>query len=431
MKLNVTSTPSLAGTMSPPSSKSQSIRGILFALLSKGSSTLHRVLHSSDTEDALEVARQLGATLNFSENSLELVSLGLPFNPLNSPVFSGNSGITTLFLMPLLGLRAHPEKPILMDCGAQMRLRPVSPIIDALRNLGMKIEYLKEPGKLPVQISGELKGGKTEVEGSISQYLSALLMALPCAQNDSVVEVKNLRERPYVEMTLQWLDAQNIEYRHESENETDRYFIKGKQQYTSFQATLSGDYSSASTFIAAGALLPGKIVIEGLNPDEPQGDKQLITLLQSMGADIRIEANRLIIQGGKPLTGITIDANQIPDMLPTLAVIGTYASGKTQIRNVAHARLKETDRIHSMTDGLTRMGARITEHPDGITVEKSQLKGNEVKGYDDHRTVMALSLAGMIAEGSTLIDDLTAINKTFPAFVHSMKSLGARMEIVV
>lgn len=431
MKLKVTRTLSLKGTITPPSSKSQSIRGILLALASRGVSTLNHVLQSSDTQDALEVARQFGATQAFSGQSIEISSLGLPLNPIQSTVYSGNSGITTLFLMPLLGLRANSDQPLIMDCGEQMRLRPVAPLVEALRNLGMTLEYRVEPGKLPIRIEGELLGGVTEVDGSVSQYLSALLIALPCAKNDSVVQVKNLRERPYVDMTLQWLDAQGIQYRHESMGDTDRYSIPGRQQYSPFQVTLSGDYSSASTFIAAGSLLPGRIEIEGLNQNEPQGDKELINILKNMGADISIESNRLIIQGGKPLTGITIDAKETPDLLPTLAVIGTFASGETHIRNVAHARIKETDRIHSMTEGLSRLGAHVIEHADGITLCKSQLKGNSVQGYGDHRTVMALSLAGMLAEGTTLIDDLESINKTFPDFVQLMKSLGAKMEIIL
>ncbi len=428
MKLQVTQTSSLSGTISLPSSKSQSIRSILLSLISSGTSTIQHLLDSTDTQNALDVVKQLGATLIPSQNTLEIQSVGLPLNPTDPIIYSGNSGITTLFSMPLLGLRKQPDQSIMMDCGEQMRQRPVLPLVKALRNLGMTITFLKTEGSLPIQISGELIGGETEVEGSVSQYLSALLIALPCAKKDSVIRVDHLCERPYVEMTLQWLISQGIQYTHQSLGQADIYHIHGNQHYKPFQVTLSGDYSSASTFIAAGALLPGQIEIEGLNPDDPQGDKQLISILKSMGADIQVQPKRLIIKGGAPLNGITIDACDFPDLLPTLAVIGTFASGETHIRNVASSRIKETDRIHSMMDGLTRMQANIIEHSDGMTIQNSALKGTTVSGYKDHRTVMAFSLAGMLAEGTTCISNLTAIQKTFPDFVLLMKSLGANME---
>lgn len=162
---------------------------------------------------------------------------------------------------------------------------------------------------------------------------------------------------------------------------------------------------------------------------EPQGDKQLVTLLQTMGADIVIESNHLLIRGGKELTGIKIDARDIPDLLPTLAVIGTCAVGQTEICNVAHARIKETDRIQAMATELCRMGAKIVEKEDGLVISPSTLQGCVVNGYGDHRTVMALAVAGMIADGATIITDSEAIRKTFPTFTTLMQSIGAQMEV--
>jgi 3-phosphoshikimate 1-carboxyvinyltransferase len=230
-------------------------------------------------------------------------------------------------------------------------------------------------------------------------------------------------------MTLNWLKDQNIQFSHASQGNIDTYKIKGKQQYKKIHSIISGDFTSASYLIAASVLIPGKVIVEGLAMSDPQGDKRLVTLLQEMGADIIVESKRLIIRGGKKLSGIKIDANDIPDLLPTLAVIGVYASGKTEIRNVEQARIKETDRIHSMADGLRRMGAKIDEHQDGLTVYQSLLLGCSVKGCNDHRTVMALSIAGMIAEGITIIEDGEAIKKTFPGFIKIMQSLGAKLEV--
>lgn len=427
MNLTIQKTSSLQGQVTPPGSKSQSIRGLLLALLCEGESTLSNFLWSDDTEDAIRVCHLLGANIATADHTVRVKSDGLPIRSDVKTIYSGNSGITTRFILPLLGLRQNAHGPIELDCGEQMRARPVQSLVDALRQLGLEIHYLKNEGALPVAVSGQLKGGKAEVAGITSQYLSALLIALPCALNDSEITVKNLHERPYIEMTLHWLKQQNIIYSHSKTSNTDTYHIQGKQQYKHFHATIAGDFSSASYLITAAALMKSHVIIEGLDINDPQGDKRIIPILQAMGADIRVEPSHLVVQGGKILTGIKIDANDIPDLLPTLAVIGAFATGKTEICHVRQARMKETDRIHSMTEGLRRLGCQIEEFEESMTVYSSRLHGAEVEGYDDHRTVMALSLAGMLAEGTTYIKNSEAINKTFPGFIKMMQSLGAKM----
>lgn len=429
MHLVVKKTTHLSGTVTPPSSKSQSIRGMILALLASGTSTLNNILHSEDTEDALRICEDLGCTIRNNDQQFILNSEGLPINPRTAHLNSGNSGITTRFIMPLLGLRKNNHLPITLDCGEQMRLRPIGSLVSALRNLGMTINYTQKENRFPITLSGPLLGGKTTVEGITSQYLSALLLSLPCAPEDSEIQVTNLHERPYVDLTLDWLTQQKIAYSHQRHEDSDTYFIPGRQQYHAFTTTIAGDFSSASCLIAAAALIPGQVTLLGLDMQDPQGDKALIPILQKMGAHIFIEEKKLIIEGGHPLTGIQIDANNIPDLLPALAVLGTQASGQTEIINVAQARIKETDRIHSMTEGLSLLGAKIIEHSDGMTIAHSDLKGGtSVKGYGDHRTVMALSVAGLCTEKPTCIDDAEAIGKTFPHYVTLMQSLGANMQ---
>lgn len=429
MYLKVQKSITLNGKVIPPGSKSQSIRGIILALLAEGESTLVNVLDSDDTGHALQVCKQLGVNVLQDEKKLYLKSNGVPIETHVKSINTGNSGITTRFIMPLLGLRKNSQESIIVNCGEQMRARPIKSLVTALTDLGLTIKYLEQDGILPVAVSGNLTGGSAEVEGMTSQYISALLLSLPCAEQDSQITVRNLHERPYMEMTLNWLDKQHIEYTHEHVGNTDVFQIKGKQKYKKFNATIAADFSSSSYIIAAAVLMGDLVEISGIDMQDPQGDKRLITILQKMGADICIEATHLLIRGKKPLKGIKIDANDIPDLLPTLAVIATQAIGKTEICNVQQARIKETDRIHSMTEGLRLLGASVDEHKDGLTVYQSMLSGACVKGYDDHRTVMALSLAGMLAEGLTIIDDAEAINKTFPSYVETMRSIGAVMEV--
>lgn len=428
MELLVRHTPSLSGEVQPPGSKSQSIRALFFALLGQGESMLHHLLVSEDVQAAMRVCMQLGAQVSGSSERLIVSSQGVPIPASPSILDTGDSGLTTHIVLPLLGLRQHAQVPVVLTCGEQMRARPIAPLMDAVRTLGLTLHALDAPGKLPVSVTGALTGGKVTISGMSSQYLSALLMALPCAPTDSEITVYDLQSRPYVDMTLNWLFNQRIVYHHEASLGKDVYHLPGRQRYRAFQVGISGDFSSASYLIAAAALIPGQVYIKGLDLNDLQGDRYLVQLLQDMGARIEVRSTGLMITGGKPLRGMLIDANAIPDLLPILAVVGTMASGHTTLRNVQHARLKETDRIYSMTQGLRALGATVEEQPEGMTIYQSPLQGARVKGYGDHRTVMALAVAGMLAAGHTEIEDGQAICKTYPTFVEHMQSLGSRME---
>ncbi|HEX2548439.1 MAG TPA: 3-phosphoshikimate 1-carboxyvinyltransferase, partial [Gammaproteobacteria bacterium] len=407
-----------------PSSKSETIRALFFSLLAKGESRIQHFLASEDTDDAIRVCQSLGADCQQNNKNLMITSEGIA-SDIPTHLYTGNSGITSHFVLPILGLRKNHHDEVTVDCGKLMRRRPIHLFGNALKQLGLKIHYLEKEGFFPLKISGCLMGGNAYLDGVTSQYLSALLIALPCAARDSIVTVKNLHERPYVNMTLRWLQEQNIPYTHQHIEQEDIYHIQGQSSFKNFQKKMPGDFSSASYFIAAGLFLDGKIELQGLDMRDAQGDKQLISLMRAAGANIQIFPSRIVIQGGSPLKGIDIDAKDIPDLVPTLAVIGTQMQNRMKIYNVPNARLKETDRIHSMTQGLKRLGARIEEFEDGMTVYPTQLIGSKLQGFHDHRTVMALSIAGMLAEGETIIEDAEAIHKTFPDFVKLMQQLGA------
>lgn len=443
MILKVNNTTRLIGKVTIPSSKSQCVRALLIGTLAKGESVLHNVLEADDTNVAIQVCNDLGARIQVIEPGchglcIKVKSEGAPLKTQTAKIFTGNSGITTRFVLPILGLRANSESPVLVDCDKQMRSRPIMPLTNSLGDLGMEV-VLSGPAKssLPAMVKGKLVGGKTITGGVTSQYLSSLLLTCGLANNDTVIGVKKLHERPYVEMTLNWLKEQNIEFLHihNSEFDEDLFKIKGGQKFTPFEKIIAADFSSASYFMAIGALIPGEIVVDGLDLNDPQGDKRLIDILLEMGADLEIlteeskKSSFIRIKGGRPLKGIKIDANDIPDLLPTLAVLGTRALGKTEIVNVAQARIKETDRINSMAEGLKKMGAKVEETHDSLTVYESKLYRARAHGYSDHRTIMALSLAGMLADGESQIDTAEGINKTFPNFVTLMNSLGAKMEL--
>lgn len=429
MWLHASHTDYLSGRVRAPASKSQSIRGLFFGLLSGGSCMLENCLACEDIDDACRVLSAFGMRIQYGAGALELQSPRLPFSCPVDSVYTGNSGLTTYFVLPLLGLRDTSDV-ILVECGEQMRMRPIAPLVKALRHLGLCIEYQGQDGLFPLTVSGRLIGRKTMVCGLSSQYVSSLLIALPLAEESSEIVVHGLCERPYVEMTLRWLREFGIILSHRQEKDTDYFWIQGGQSYRPFCRQIAGDFSSASYLIAASVLLPGEVLVSGLDFQESQGDKRLIVLLQEMGADIVWHEDGVLIRGGNLLRGIAIDANDIPDLLPTLAVVATQADGITTLSRVRQARIKETDRISSMTQGLRAMGACIVEGTDGMQIARSPLSGARVRGFGDHRTVMALALAGLISAGETWIDDAAAIGKTFPQFVDAMRSIGAQLEWV-
>ncbi len=425
MQLIIKKNSKFSGNIFLPTSKSETIRGLFFSLLAKGKSKIHHFLESDDTNDAISVCRKLGALLHKNNNKVMIESEGAPFDIPNNHIYTGNSGITTHFVLPLLGFRKNSTEVVTVESGKQMQQRSINSFVNALKQLGLKIEYILNDGFLPIRISGDLMGGNANLDGITSQYLSALLIALPLAPRDSILTVKNLHERPYVNMTLRWLDEQNISYSHQYIEQEDIYHIKGRSSFNNFQKKMSGDFSSASYFIAASLLLNGEIELQGLDMKDAQGDKQFISLMRNAGADIEISSSKVIVRGGRSLAGMDIDAKDIPDLVPTLAVIGTQMKSRLKIYNVPNARLKETDRIHSMAEGLRRLGAKIEEFEDGITIYPTRLTGNKLEGFHDHRTVMALCVAGMCADGETIIENAEAIHKTFPDYVKLMQKLGA------
>ena len=401
--------------------------------MANGVSTITNALESDDTTHARNIVEALGAritTLSHGDQvgiDLEVEGHGIPLLPQSNKFFTGDSGITTRFLLPMLGLRAQSKDVITLDCGEQMRQRPLRPLIDALNNLGMTVESVQKNDRCPLSCRGTLSGGNVTIDGLTSQYCSALLLSLPCAANDSVMIVEQLNERPYVEMTTRWLDEQGIRYTWKRRDGADIFTITGGQRYRPFAKTIPGDFSSASYLIAAGVLTDGEVILEGLDFQDCQPDKQLIPILKAMGANITVEEKRVVVRGGAPLTGTTIDCNDFPDLLPTLAVIATHSRGITRLTNVPQARLKETDRIHAMASELRTLGADVYEEADGLTIGQSRLQGTMVHGYQDHRTIMALAVAGFIADGETTIDTAEGINKTFPGFVNLMCELGANI----
>ncbi|HOQ04281.1 MAG TPA: 3-phosphoshikimate 1-carboxyvinyltransferase [Anaerohalosphaeraceae bacterium] len=425
MKLHVYPS-ELSGMVSIPGSKSHTIRAVAIASLASGKSRIRFPLVSGDTLSAVSCYRILGAQIDTS-NEKEWIIKGTAGKILNEhcSIDVGNSGTTLRLAMGSASL-ASPKAAIAMTGDEQIQTRPIGGLLQSLKDLGADGKCIKNNGCAPVEIRGTLKGGQTSIECFTSQFLSSLLLACPLAEKDSQINVLLLNEPDYARMTLDWLDRQGIRYEN---NGMKQFFIPGRQKYTSFDAPIPADFSSATFFLCAGALFGRDITLTGLDFTDSQPDKAVVDYLKQMGAHIEYSSEGVTISKS-PLKGIDIDMNRTPDALPAMAVTAAFAEGTTRFLNVPQARKKETDRIACMAAELKKLGADVEELPDGLIVHGGKpLHSAHLNGRADHRIVMALSLAGMVLDGCTVIDTAEAMNVTFPTYVSLMQSLGARMNI--
>ena len=424
MRLIVEKTEELKGEVTIPSSKSHTIRAVIIASLADGTSKIKNPLISEDAIAAVKACRALGANIN-TDNDQEWIIEGFngkPSKP-NGTLDLANSG-TSLRL--ITGVVTLADFEVTLDGDESLRTRPMQPLLSPLNMLGAEAVSINNDGNCPIKIKGKIQGGKVSVDGISSQFVSSLLLCTPLAEHDTEITVNNIHEAPYIKMTLKWLDEQGIKY--EKNDTLTKFKVKGNQSYKAFEKQIPGDWSSAAFPLVAAAITKSDVLLKGLDVDDVQGDKAIIDYLKKTGADITMEEQGIRIKG-KEINGVELDINNTPDALPSLSVLGCFAQGTTKLCNVAQARIKETDRISVMAQELSKMNADIKETDDGLIIHNSRLKADKVKGHNDHRVVMALALAGFIAEGTTKVTSAEAINITYPTFVDSMKRLGARIKM--
>ncbi len=407
----------LSGSILIPASKSHTIRAIAVATMANGTSILRNPLVSADALSCVDAARAFGAEVKTGDDYIIKGIGGMPLAQ-NIAINVGNSGTT---LRIFTGLAALSSSKIAFDGDSSIRTRPMIHLFNALHKLGAKVE--SNEGKCPFTIQGSIRGNITSVNAVSSQFLTALLMACPLAEGDTIIEVELLNEQPYVEITLDWLKKQKIRY---EQRDLMWFKIPGGQQYTPFDMQIPADFSTATFAAVAASVTQSEVLIKGLDFTDSQGDKDIFIYLEKMGIKIKHTSEGVLVKGG-PMKGIDIDMNATPDALPAMAVAACFAEGKTGLLNVPQARLKECDRIHAANIELSKMGAKIEEFPDGLIIHKSKLKGAQVHGWDDHRMVMSLAIAGMAAEGETEIDTASAAAVTYPGFVKDFVMLGGRM----
>mgnify|MGYP000063312395 FL=1 len=421
----------IEGEINLPGSKSLSNRALLLAALAKGTTTVTNLLDSDDIRHMLNALKALGVNYQLSEDKTccEVEGLGGAFQVENGlSLFLGNAGTAMRPLAAALCLAregASAQNEVILTGEPRMKERPIQHLVDALLQAGADIRYLENEGFPPIAIRNTgLRGGSIKIDGSISsQFLTALLMAAPLAEGDSEIEIiGELVSKPYIDITLNMMKIFGVEV--ENQN-YQRFLVKGKQSYLSPGTFLvEGDASSASYFLAAGAI-KGKVKVTGIGKNSIQGDRLFADVLEKMGAKITwgedfIEAEQALLHG------VDMDMNHIPDAAMTIATTALFAEGETVIRNIYNWRVKETDRLTAMATELRKVGADVEEGEDFIRIQPLKLtdfKGADIETYNDHRMAMCFALVALSDTPVTILDpDCTA--KTFPTFFEEFLAIA-------
>ncbi|MBA5941994.1 MAG: 3-phosphoshikimate 1-carboxyvinyltransferase [Methanophagales archaeon] len=438
------------GEMIAPPSKSYTHRAITIASLAKRSEIVYPLL-AADTEASINAARYFGATVSVEhdgdgrEHAKKIIVEGTEGSP-DTPedvINAGNSGTTLRFFTAVSSLCRGGEAAVITG-DESLRKRPNLPLLKSLIDLGCSEAFsTKGDGTAPIVVKGRLSGGETTIDTFISsQFISALLIATPLAAKDSYILAQNLSSVPYMRMTVEVLKQAGVDIDIDLEASNDYSFhVEGGGSYDLRRFAVPGDFSSASYPLAAAAITDSKLKVRNLF-SSAQGDSRIVELLAEMGVSISWEKEKGVVEvKGTEDTGlkaIKVNMRENPDLVPTIAVLAAVADGTTEITGVAHLRYKETNRLRSLAEELTKMGVRIKERKDGLLVEgrsKKGLKAVKVYSHDDHRLAMALTVAALSVRGRgeservTVIEGAGCANISYPSFFTDMRDSGAEIAI--
>ena len=411
---------SISGTVRPPGSKSITNRALILAALARGRSQLTGVLDSDDTKVMIESLRRLGLSIEQNIPDCTLLiegSSGGNFAVKQADLWLQNSGTSIRFLTAMVTLGQGIYR---LDGNERMRQRPIADQVAGLRQLGADVVCELGTDCPPILINAHgLPGGLATIAGDrSSQYLSAILMTAPCAQEAVTIKIEGtLVSLPYVEMTLQCMAAFGVQ----TKTLAEQVYEITPQTYQACNYEIEPDASAASYFFAVAAITGGTITVPGLHKHSLQGDVRFAEVLEKMGCSI-IWGDNSITVTGRELHGIDIDMNDISDTAQTLAAVAPFANGPTRVRNVEHMRIKETDRVAAVVTELRKTGIQVEEHHDGFTIHPGPLHGASIATYDDHRMAMSFALLGLKVPG-IIIQDPDCTRKTFPEYFEVLGKL--------
>ncbi len=419
--VSIKKTEKLTGQVCAPSSKSYTQRMVIASALSNGTSRISNPLLSEDTEATLRAITALGAKTTVAENCW-IIEGAKTLKGSKDPIDCGESGATLRFMIPIAALATNSSTLLFRG---SIEKRPVEPLLKSLKELGANAYVGKIDGKDAVFVEGSgIVGGETSISGDISsQFISGLMFACPKAEVDTEIMLTSpLESADYVKMTQVVLAEHKIKVpAHEN-----HVHIPANQTYIPKDGGVPGDFSSAAFLLAAAAITNSKVQLNNLNYGSIQGDKAIMGTLKHMGVEGKVCNDSVEIGGtGNLLKPVEVDAKNIPDLVPAIAVLASYAKGTSHIFGAHRLRLKESDRLESLYLELTKMGAKIAINNDGLIIEGgSPLHGAVIDPHNDHRIAMACAVAALGAEGETIIQNAECVRKSYPQFFIHLKQLG-------
>lgn len=408
------------GTVTAPPSKSDVHRAIICAALSKGKSIISPVALSNDIKATIGCVEALGAKASIENNILTVDGTDM-FKNKTALLDCGESGSTLRFFVPVAA--AGGVNATFIGSG-RLPQRPIGIFTDALPKAGVDC---KTEGGLPLEIAGQLQSGRFEIPGNVSsQFITGLLFALPLLEGDSdIVLTSPIESVGYINMTIYTMSKFGVKI-----DTTDYgWHIKGSQSYTPSDYTTDGDWSQAAFFMVSGAI-GESVTVNGVNKDSAQGDKKIAEILAQFGAEV-IQTDTSVTVKSQKMNAITIDASQIPDLVPVLAVCATFAEGTTKIINAERLRIKECDRLKASADLINALGGSVRELADGLEITGTgKLHGGTVDGCNDHRIVMSAGVCAAKAEGNIESTFAFSINKSYPDFYIDYNSIGGKANVL-
>ena len=406
----------IRGSRTAPPSKSVMIRTLAAALLAEGASRIENPTFCDDARAALDVIRQLGATVTETADAVDVTG-GL--RPTGEPIHCGESGLAARLFTPIAALSDRPLE--VRGTGTLLR-RPMGMVVDALNHLGATCS--SHDGRLPIQVQGPLRGGWVDLDAGVSsQTLTGLLLALPRVGADSVVRVSRLVSRPYVELTLAVLESFGVTIRHECHRV---YRVRGNQSYKPGTYRVEGDWSGAAFLLVAGAVA-GQVVVTGLDLRSNQADRVILDAFALAGVTV-LAGKDAVMARRSDLRAFRFDARDCPDLIPPLVALAVHCPGTSVIQGVERLASKESPRADSLMRALSALGADIAVEGDTLIVRGSRLRGGTIDPARDHRIAMAAAVAGLAGHGEVIIGDAQCVTKSYPAFFEDLSALGARVK---
>ena len=409
----------LSGKITCPTNKSYTHRAVFVASLAKGNSKIENVLRSADTNATIDTCKKFGANIDDQQSTLEISNDSVSINP--SEIDAANSG-TTIRIAAAIASLSEGKSTLTGD--SSLKKRPMQPLLDALEALGAKCT--SNEGMPPVTVSGIISGGEIKIPGDVSsQFITAILIAAPLTKKGIILEIDgDLVSKPYLDATIATMkkfgvDVQTIE-------QYKKYSIE-KQEYKGTQFIIPSDFSSLALLLSAAVLLGDDLIIEVKIEDLPQGDKEFLNILEKLGVKVNINNDLVAVQSPEKLEGGKFDLSNTPDLLPPLAILALKTKNPIEIFNVRHARFKETDRIKIISRELKKVGLKIQEKEDGMTLESSnELVGTDFDSESDHRLFMAFCIVGMYV-GESTVTNPESVAVSYPEFISEINNVGGKI----